>query len=255
MLGAIIGDIVGSRFEFNNNRSEEFDFFCDKCYFTDDSVLTFATFDAIQRNISFAESYKKWFRLYPNKGYGGRFRTWGMSDDMQPYNSWGNGSAMRVSPCGWAADDLETVLSLATGSASATHNHPEGIKGAVATSHAIFLARKKESKNTIRETIEKTYGYSLDFYLNDLIENYRFHESCQETVPQAIYTFLISDSFEDSIRKGISIGGDSDTIGAINGGIAEAFYGVPPAMRKKALSYLDERMVLLIKEFERKYGT
>jgi len=254
MLGAIIGDIVGSRFEFANHRSEEFEFFSDKCCFTDDSVLTFATFDAINHNIPFAEAYKNWFKLYPNKGYGGRFRTWAMSNDMQPYNSWGNGSAMRVSPCGWTSHDLDSVLTLATDSASATHNHPEGIKGAKATAHAIFLARNKESKSTIKETIEKKYGYSLDFYLNDLIENYRFNESCQETVPQAIYTFLISGSYEDSLRKGISIGGDSDTIGAINGAIAEAFYGIPAHIKKKALSYLDEKMIGLINEFDLKYG-
>ncbi|MDY0079413.1 MAG: ADP-ribosylglycohydrolase family protein [Ignavibacteriaceae bacterium] len=253
MLGAVIGDIVGSRFEFANHRSKEFELLHSSCFVTDDSILTFATYDAIANNLLFSEAYKKWTRLYPDKGYGGNFRFWAFSDNMKPYNSYGNGSAMRVSPCGWASDDLPTVLSLAEKSAAATHNHPEGIKGALATAHAVFLARMKHSKQDIKKNIELTYNYSLDFDFDELVRNYRFDVSCQGTVPQALFTFLISDSFEDSLRNAVCIGGDSDTLAAVNGAVAEAFYGIPRDIQNKALVFLDSTLLALLSQFQKQY--
>lgn len=250
MLGAIIGDIVGSRFEFHNHRDEEFEMFDKSCFFTDDTVLTFATFYALKSSIPFYEAYKKFFRLYPNKGFGGRFRFWASSNDLNPYYSFGNGSAMRISPIGFLFNDLSEVLKNAELSASSTHNHPEGIKGALATAHAVFLSRNHIPKVEIQKEIEDNYGYNLNFNLEELRRSYKFNETCQETVPQAIFTFLISSSFEDSIRKGISIGGDSDTIGAINGAIAEAYYGIPEEFRSKAIQYLDDFLTELFFEYQ-----
>ena len=176
------------------------------------------------------------------------------SEKPQPYNSWGNGSAMRVSPVGWAYNDLETVLSKAKESAEVTHNHPEGIKGAQATSASIFLARTKNSKKEIKEFVEKNFNYNLDLDLEDLRKNYRFNESCQDTVPQAIFTFLISENFEDSIRKAIYIGGDSDTLACINGSIAEAFYGgVPENIADEVYKRMDSRITIITNDFREKF--
>lgn len=258
MLGAIVGDIVGSIYEFNNIRTKEFNLFSPKCFFTDDSVMTFAIFKALldcKGNYKKLEKYatKKMLafgKKYPDKGYGGRFRDWLNSKNPMPYNSFGNGSAMRISAVPYFAKSLEEVKELSYLVTKPTHNHPKGIKGAEATAVAIWLALSGKTKEGIKEYIEQNY-YKLNFDYDDLKQNYYFNETCQETVPQAIYCFLISESFEDAIRTGISIGGDSDTLCAIIGAIAEAYYGVPEDIKAIALQYLDKNLLKLYEKFER----
>jgi len=260
MLGAIIGDIVGSRFEWNNNRSKKFDFLTYKCSVTDDSIMTLAIAKALLESKSdysdLSENAVKFMqgigRHYPNCGYGGRFREWIHSDNPKPYGSYGNGSAMRVSACGFVANSLQEVKQLSKAVTEVTHNHPEGLKGAEATSVAIFLARSGKNLLDIRDYITKNY-YPLNFTLDRIRESYEFNESCQDTVPQALEAFFESKNFEDAIRNAISIGGDSDTLAAITGGIAEAYYGIPTEIRKHALTFLDERLLKLLVEFENKY--
>ncbi|PZO41507.1 MAG: hypothetical protein DCF19_09925 [Pseudanabaena frigida] len=257
MLGAIVGDIVGSIYEFNNHRSKDFPLFSEGCNYTDDTVLTVAVADCLMRNSSYGEYIKQYARQYPQvKGsYGGRFTQWIHSESMEPYNSWGNGSAMRVSAVGFAYDDLKSVVAESKLSAEVTHNHPEGIKGAQATAVAIYMARKGQSKEQIKAAIAKSFGYDLDRTVDEIRHVYVFNESCQETVPEAIIAFLESNSFEDAIRNGISLGGDSDTLTCITGGIAEAFYGgVPKDIADKALSYLDADMRKVVEEFRERYG-
>jgi len=254
MLGAIAGDIIGSVYEINNIKTKEFPLFNPECRFTDDTVLTVAVADVLLNNGNYTEQFKNYCRRYPNAGYGANFGHWAMSDRTEPYNSWGNGSAMRVSAIGFAFNDLNSVLSEAKQSAEVTHNHPEGIKGAQATAIAIFLARTKKDKKLIKSYIENTFGYDLDFSLDQIRPNYDFDVSCQGSVPQAIVAFLESTDFEDAIRNAISIGGDSDTIACITGGIAQAFYeGVPNAIAQQALSILDEPLRQMIEAFNRKY--
>lgn len=271
MLGAIIGDIVGSVYEWHNINTKDFPLFRSDCFFTDDTVMTIATADALMNGgeaDNFIDAYKKWGRRYPRAGYGGRFRGWLHSDDRQPYNSWGNGSAMRVSPCAWLMDCGFTARTgvwptagrnRAKISAEVTHNHPEGIKGALAVTDAIFMCRfysggfgddmgnpinerltLEQYKLQIKEHIEKEHGYDLSMTLDEIRPTYHFDESCQGTVPQAIIAFLESTDFEDAIRNAISLGGDSDTLAAITGSIAEAAYGVPGWIKEKALGYLDQ---------------
>ncbi len=249
MIGAIIGDIVGSVYEWNNIKTKEFPLFCEDCFFTDDTVMTIATADAILNGgkvDNFIDSYKKWGRLYPNYDYGVRFNKWIHSDDREPYNSWGNGSAMRVSPCGWAAKSLDEAETLAAQSAAVTHNHPEGIRGAQATAAAIYLARTNSNKSRIKRYIENKYGYDLGKSLDEIRPTYIFNESCQDTVPQAIIAFLESKSFEDAIRNAISLGGDSDTLAAITGSIAEAAYRVRSDTITKAFFFLDNKLSTVI---------
>lgn len=254
MLGAIVGDIVGSIYEFNNHRSKDFALFGNGCDYTDDTVLTVAVAECILNNGDYAEYIKDYARKFPARGYGGMFAQWIRSDDMEAYNSWGNGSAMRVSAVGFAFDDLQSVISEAKRSAEVTHNHPEGIKGAQATAVAIYMARKGQSKEQIKAAIAKSFGYDLDRTLDEIRPVYQFNESCQETVPEAIIAFLESTDFEDAIRNGISLGGDSDTLTCITGGIAEAFYGgVPKDIADKALSYLPKEMREVIEEFRTRY--
>ena len=255
MLGTIVGDIVGSIYEFNNHRSKEFPLFGAKCTFTDDTVLTVAVADCLMNNGDYAKYIKNYARKYTGRGYGGRFRQWISSDSLEPYNSWGNGSAMRVSAVGFAYNDLESVILESKRSAEVTHNHPEGIKGAQATAVAIYMARKGQSKEQIKQAIAKSFGYDLERTLDEIRPIYKFNESCQETVPEAIITFLESTDFEDAIRNGISLGGDSDTLTCITGGIAEAFYGgVPQDIAEKALSYLPSMMREVVEEFRERYG-
>ncbi|MCL1849388.1 MAG: ADP-ribosylglycohydrolase family protein [Clostridiales bacterium] len=232
MLGAIIGDIVGSVYEWNNIKTKDFPLFSEKCFFTDDTVMTIAVADALLNGGSaddFIDSMKKYGKLFPKAGYGGGFRKWLSTGSREPYNSWGNGSAMRVSPCAWFAESLEEAETLAERSAAVTHNHPEGIKGARATAAAIYLARIDTAKDMIKAYVETNYGYDLSRTLDEIRPNYSFNETCQETVPEAIIAFLESNSFEDAIRNAISLGGDSDTLAAITGSIAEAAYGIPTA--------------------------
>ena len=268
MIGAIIGDIAGSRFEFNNHRSKEFELFTDECFATDDSIMTLAVARAIMEaerikgssvgghddefysllSDSTVKCMQKIGRPYPNCGYGGRFYQWMYSDTPRPYNSFGNGAAMRISPAGFAARTESEARLLAEAITAVTHNHPEGIKGAEATAIALFMARRGCSKQEIRERISRDY-YPLDFTIDGIRESYRFNETCQQTVPQAIEAFLESDSFEDAIRTAISVGGDSDTLAAITGGIAEAYYGVPDDMREEALRYLDSELRAIYDEW------
>ena len=261
MLGAIIGDIVGSRFEWNNNRSKEFEFFTNECFPTDDSIMTLAVAKALLDSGSdvkkLSENAVKRMRelgkLYPDAGYGGNFRYWLTDDDPRPYNSFGNGSAMRVSACGFAAETLNEAIRLSKAVTEVTHNHPEGLKGAEATATAIFLAKNGRSIDEIRDFVTKNY-YKIDFMLDDIRETYEFNETCQETVPQALEAFFESDGFEDAIRNAISVGGDSDTLAAITGGIAEAYYGIPKAIRERALTFLDARQLRILNEFEHKFS-
>lgn len=277
MLGAIIGDIVGSVYEWHNIKTKDFPLFRDDCFFTDDTVMTIATADAIMNGgevDNFIDAYKKWGQLYPNAGYGGTFGSWIHSDDRNPYNSWGNGSAMRISPCAWVmncgfygrtgcwpSNGWECV----TKSAEVTHNHPEGVKGAQATAAAIFLSRfyaeghafdyctpwsLEELKAEMKKLIESNLGYNLSQTLDEIRPTYRFNESCQDTVPQAIVAFLESEDFEDAIRNAISLGGDSDTLAAITGSIAEAAYGVPNWIKDKALIYLDAPLIDVYERWE-----
>ncbi len=255
MLGAIVGDIVGSVYEFNNIKTKDFPLFREDCFFTDDTVMTCAVAEAVMKGgkpDDFVDEMKRLGRLYPDAGYGGRFLGWLFSDDRAPYNSFGNGSAMRVSPCGWMADGGYEAAKL---SAAVTHDHPEGIKGALATYDAIVLARAcfrddpAECKKIIREQIESKYGYDLSKTLDEIRPTYEFNETCQETVPQAIAAFLESTDFEDAIRNAISLGGDSDTLAAITGSIAEAAYGIPKPIAETALSYLDERLFDVVKRW------
>jgi ADP-ribosylglycohydrolase len=250
MIGAICGDVLGSIYEFSNHKSEDFILFDESCNYTDDTVLTIATADCLINKGDFGRYYKKYFLYFPDRGYGGSFKEWGVSSSMQPYNSWGNGSAMRISPVGFAFNSLEFVLINAKKSAKVTHNHPEGIKGAQAVAAAIFLAKNGSSKNEIKEFIENKFYYKLDKSLEEIRPSYSFDVSCQGSVPQAITAFLESNEFEDAIRKAISIGGDSDTIACITGGIAEAYYGgVPGDIIKFVMSKLDKNFLKVIKDF------
>jgi len=249
MLGAIIGDIVGSVYEWNNIKVKDFPFLNDKGFFTDDSVMTIAVADALLKGGSpddFIDSMKVIGRQYPDSGYGGSFHGWIFSDDRNPYNSYGNGSAMRVAACAWYANSLEEAEILAKKSAEVTHNHKEGIKGAQATAAAIFLSRTGEAKEEIKTYLENKYGYDLGRTLDEIRPVYKFNETCQETVPEAIIAFLESKGFEDAIRNAISIGGDSDTIAAITGSIAEAVYGIPSNITTMAFHYMDDSLSAVI---------
>jgi ADP-ribosyl-[dinitrogen reductase] hydrolase len=254
ILGAIIGDIIGSVFEWNNVKTTDFELFIERTNFTDDSVLTFATMDCILTGIDYTTAYQKYGRKFPNRGYGGFFSSWIHSPSPRPYNSFGNGSAMRVSPVGWAFNTLDEVLMQAKRSAEATHNHPEGIKGAQATAAAVFMARKGHSKADIKKYIQDTFGYDLERKIDDIRPVYTFNETCQQTVPEAIIAFLESESYESAIRLAISLGGDSDTVACITGGIAEAFYKeIPGWIVEKALDLLPADVIELIEEFSAKY--
>lgn len=252
MIGAIIGDIVGSRFEFNNLLSTEFDLFTKDCSFTDDTICTVAVADAIINGKSCQDALLEWCRKYPTpKGaYGGSFARWIRSNPPQPYNSFGNGSAMRVSPCAWFSNDREAVLKKARESAECTHNHPEGIRGAMCVADCIYHARFGSGKFQIIELVTKEYGYNLDTTCDLIRKTNTFNETCQVTVPQAIVCFLESTDFESAIRLAVSIGGDSDTIAAITGSIAEAFYkDIPKNILTTAFAYLPQEMLDVIYDF------
>ena len=261
MTGAIIGDIVGSRFEFDNIKSKNFDFFNNRCEFTDDSVMTLAvakTLCKFDRITDYSEFKKELVKVmhevgkrYPGCGYGGHFYTWMMYDQTEPYNSFGNGSAMRVSPVSWYAASLEECEALAAATAEVTHNHPEGIKGAVATAGAIYLAKTKHTKEEIKEYVKQYYP--INFTLDEIRDTYGFYETCQQSVPQALEAFFEGTDFEDTIRNAISIGGDSDTIAAIAGPIAEAYFGIDEEMKKTALSCLDPYLLEIAEEFIDKF--
>ncbi|MBZ0154933.1 MAG: ADP-ribosylglycohydrolase family protein [Alphaproteobacteria bacterium] len=254
MIGAIAGDIIGSVYELHPIKSTEFPLFSERSTFTDDTVLTIAVADAILHGTEYAHALKEYGRRYPDAGYGEFFQTWLASGTSAPYNSYGNGSAMRVSPVGFAFDTLGAVLEEAKKSAEGTHNHPEGIKGAQATAAAVFLARRGKSKGEIRKHIEETFLYSLDRSLDEIRPVYTFDASCQGSVPEAIISFLESESYEDAVRKAVSLGGDSDTLACIAGGIAQAYYRVLPTEILSAVRrVLPSDLLSVVEEFERKY--
>ena len=250
LFGAVIGDIVGSKYEFDNIRTKKFEFFDDDMFYTDDTVMSVAVYEALKNtkennyeNLR-EETVKQmqlYGRQYPYCSYGGRFAMWLREPNPQPYNSFGNGSAMRVSPVAYFAESIEEVRELSKQVTDVTHSHPEGIKGAEATAVAVYMALNKCDKKEIKKYIEDNY-YNMDFDYEELRKNYRFNEICQDTVPQALYCFFESKDFEDAIRTGISIGGDSDTLCAITGAVAEAYYGVNKKMQKEALKYLDNHL-------------
>lgn len=255
MIGAIAGDIIGSVYEHNNIKTTDFPLFQAESTFTDDTVLTVALADSILQGVDPAKKYQEYYNLYPDAGYGSGFTHWAASGSTKPYNSWGNGSAMRVSPVGFASDTLDEVLEKARKSAEVTHNHEEGIKGAQATACAVFLARTGKSKIFIGDTLRDRFGYSLDEPLASIRKHYTFDPSCQGTVPQAITAFLESENYEDAIRKAISIGGDSDTIACIAGGNAHAFYqDIPDAIMDKVYTILHPQLRSVVTLFCNRYA-
>lgn len=254
MIGSIAGDIIGSVYEHSQIKTKDFPLFHPRCVFTDDTVLTVAVADAILTGCPYQLSVREIGRRYPGAGYGGSFIDWLHSDHPQPYNSWGNGSAMRVSPVGFAFDTKNEVLKEARKTAEISHNHPEGIKGAQATALSVFLARTGREKEEIRMEISQRFGYNLKRTVDDIRPTYSFDISCQGTVPEAIIAFLDSISYEDAVRNAISLGGDSDTLACITGGIAEAFYGdVPTTIRAKVHECLTPDLREITEAFCRKY--
>ncbi len=251
MIGAVIGDVVGSVYEFNNHRDKHFELFQTESDFTDDSVLTFATAKVLLDGGNYSEIYQMFARAYPNRGYGSRFSSWIARDNPKPYESFGNGSAMRVSPIGFAFADSESTLAEAKRSAESTHNHPEGIKGAQAVALAIWLARQGESKAGIRQAVVEQFGYDLSRDCNSIRKVNLFDETCQGSVPEAITCFLESTDFEDCIRLSVSIGGDSDTIACIAGGIAQAHYGeIPRWIEMETRARLPKELLEILERFE-----
>lgn len=265
MIGAIIGDIIGSVYEFDRIKTKNFVFFEDyhgeKCEFTDDSVMTLAVAKALLQADGDASALSRYAvkamqelgRKYPYCSWGTRFAAWLFSDDPAPYGSYGNGAAMRISPVAWAASTLEEALEFSDRVTEITHGHPEGIKGARATAACVFLAKNGAGKEEIRDHVRRYY-YPLDRSLDGIRPGYSFNETCQHTVPEAIQAFLEAENFEDAIRNAISLGGDSDTLAAITGGIAEAYFGVPDGLRHRAEDYLTNDLKAILSEFEKKYG-
>ena len=261
MYGALLGDIIGSPFEFDmGNKSKEFPLFSKNSTFTDDSVMTIAVGNAFldaQPNADIEwirhrliSSMKQYGRKFPRAGYGGMFRRWLKCDDPQPYGSFGNGSAMRVSSAAWLYNDLETVRSMARLSAEVSHNHPEGIKGAEATASAIFLARTGSTKEDIKAYIVDNFGYDLSRTCDEIRPGYHHVETCQETVPEAITAFLEGESFEDVIRTAVSLGGDCDTLTCIAGSIAEGFYGIPEELKQECRNRLPEELRKVLDQYD-----
>ena len=259
MIGAIIGDIAGSPYEFKGIKHKDFDLFEDRSRFTDDTAMTIAVADALMSleggesdeeiRLALAFSMKRWGRRYLNAGYGREFREWLESDDLEPYYSYGNGSAMRVSSTGWLYDDIDTVRHMARLSAEVTHNHPEGIKGAEAVASAIFLVRKGADRDEVKEYLEENFDYDLGLSLDDIRPGYSFDVTCMGSVPESIICYLECDSFEDAVRNAVSIGGDSDTMACMAGAIAEAEYGVPEELVDEAEAFLNEDMLDVLDRF------
>ncbi len=265
MYGAILGDIIGSPFEFDRgDKSKDFQLFCSESTYTDDSVMTVAVAEALldagkDASVSdirgcVAASMQKWGRRYPNAGYGGRFGGWIWENDPKPYGSYGNGSAMRVSAAGWLYDSLERTRQAARATAEVTHNHPEGIKGAESVASVIFLARTGSGKEDIRRFVTGQFGYDLGRSCDEIRPTYHHVESCQQTVPEAITAFLEGEDFEDVIRTAVSLGGDTDTLGAIAGSMAEAFYGIPAFLMAECVKRLPADMRDILTRFDDALG-
>ncbi len=269
MLGAIIGDTVGSRFEFDNIHTKDFVFLNKNCYLTDDSIMTIALAEAImeweddglraKRDYEAlgryaSSSMRQWGRQYPDSGYGSHFKKWIESDTMGPYNSCGNGSAMRISPVGWVAESEEELKKMSKAVTEVTHNHLDGLKGAEATAMQIYLARKGATKNELREYEEKDY-YPLTHDYKWLMENYHWQSLCNGTCQAAFIALYESESFEDAIRSSIAIGGDSDTIAAITGSIAEPLWGIDKKTQEKIFSFMDDSQKKIVAEFRSRYVT
>ncbi len=260
MYGALLGDMIGAPYEFDRgNKTKEFPLFCGESHYTDDSVMTIAVAEALldsqfqndaEIRAALVKSMRKWGRKYPRAGYGGRFRDWLRAKNPEPYGSYGNGSAMRVSAAGWLFDTLEDTRAKARLTAEVTHNHPEGIKGAEATAGAIFLARTGHSKDEIKDYIVKEFGYDLSRSCDQIRPGYCHNESCQKTVPEAITAFLEGTDFEDVIRTAVSLGGDCDTLTCIAGSIAEAYYGVPEQLKDECRSRLSKDMLGVLGRFD-----
>ncbi len=258
MIGAIIGDIAGSIYEFNNIKTTDFPIISEDCFFTDDTVMTVAVAEALikgGRNEEKTEkemikAMRKYGKIYPDAGYGLRFCQWLSSSDPKPYNSFGNGSAMRVSPVAWYFHSLEKVEKFAEISAKVTHDHPEGIKGAKATAAAIFMARNGRTKDYIKRYLELKYKYDFSKSLDEIRPAYKFDETCQGTVPVALQVAFESESFEDTLRNAISMGGDSDTLAAIACSVAEGFYPIPAEIKERALAKLDKKLLSMLKKWE-----
>jgi ADP-ribosylglycohydrolase len=266
MYGAILGDIIGSPFEFDRgSKTKDFPLFFTGCTYTDDSVMTIAVAEALMKAVEsgviedesktkdlLIDSIREWGRKYPNAGYGGRFRGWLKGESREPYNSWGNGSAMRVSSAGWLFNDLETTRKVARWTSEVTHNHPEGVKGAESTASAIFLARNGSSKDEVKDYIIREFGYDLSRTCDEIRPNYHHVESCQESVPEAITAFIEGEDFEDVVRTTVSLGGDTDTLACISGSIAEAFFGIPNELIEQANTYLPDEMKEVMTLFQKR---
>jgi len=254
VLGAIIGDVIGSVHEWAETKTKDFPLFVPESTFTDDSVLTVAVAEWILNGNDLTDVLQAYTVAYPGRGYGLMYGQWATNRHRKPYNSFGNGSAMRVSPVGFAFDTAEEVLAWGERSAAVTHNHPEGIRGAQATAYAVFLARKRFQKDQIRTELESRFSYDLRQRLDDIRPTYEFNETCQETVPQAIVAFLESTNYEDAIRNAISLGGDADTLACITGGIAEAYYGIPRDLSERVLEILDPQLAKVVDRFQKRFG-
>lgn len=253
MLGAIAGDIIGSRFEHESTKNKDFKLFDKWSHFTDDTILTVAIAYALLENIGYAQSLK-WLGSRYEAGYGASFYAWLVTDSLAPYNSWGNGSAMRVSPVAYAFNSVDEVLQHAKNSAEVTHNHPEGIIGAQAVALAIFLARTGSSKQAIKADISSRFDYDLDRTLADIRPDYAFEVSCAKSVPESIICFLEADNYEETVRNAVSLGGDSDTMACIAGSIAEAFYGgIPDEIAEEVYSRLPSEFIDILGRFYQKY--
>ena len=256
MFGALIGDIVGSRFEWNNRKSKDFELFTDDCFATDDSIMSLAICKALlqkssQNDLSLLciQCMQELGALYPDAGYGSRFTAWLTQKEPRPYQSFGNGAAMRVSATAYVGQSQEEVADLARAVTVISHNHPEGLKGALATATAVFLARTGQSQKAIKEAICANF-YNVNFTLAEIRDSYSYDVTCQGTVPQALEAFFEAQSFEDAIRNAISLGGDSDTLAAITGSVAEAYFGIPPRLRARAMDFLDDRLLAIVTRFE-----